>query len=155
MVLLYAEVYTVTNVPVASSLLKQIIILTRVDNPASTMHIPEMLIESKRKLLFIKGNITEFNEWVRKQMGRLHAGEQEAVDLLYYLWKAYKAAPDEEFVTYIKDLNRQCDDGRPTSQRRTYGPCGEQVQSASPGRRKRLGQAHRRTREDRHSECRD
>ena len=113
-VLLYSDVYTVTNVPVASSLLKQIIILTRVDNPASTMHIREMLIESKRKLLLLKGNITEFNQWVRKQMGRLHAREQEAVDLLYYLWKAYKAAPDEEFVTYIKDLKSQCDDGRAT-----------------------------------------
>ena len=93
---------------------KQIVILTRVDNPASTMHIREMLIESKRKLLVLKGNITEFNQWVRKQMGRLHAREQEAVDLLYYLWKAYKAAPDDEFVVYIKDLKSQCDDGRAT-----------------------------------------
>ena len=113
-VLLYADVYSVTNVPVASSLLKQIIILTRVDNPASTMHIREMLIESKRKLLVLNGNITEFNQWVRKQMGRLHAREQEAVDLLYYLWKAYKAAPDDNFVVYIKDLKSQCDDGRAT-----------------------------------------
>ena len=40
-VLLYADIYTFTNVPVASMLLKQIIILTRVDNPASTMHITE------------------------------------------------------------------------------------------------------------------
>ena len=47
-------------------------------------------------------------------MGRLHAREQEAVDLFYYLWKVYKAAPDEEFVTYIKDLKSQCDDGRAT-----------------------------------------
>ena len=90
-VLLYADVYSVTNVLVASLLLKQIIILTRVDNPASTMHIREMLIESKCKLLVLKGNITEFNQWVCKQMGWLHAREQEAVDLLYYLWKAYKA----------------------------------------------------------------
>ena len=110
-ILLYADVYTVNNVPVASSLLKQIIILTRVDNPASPMQIREMLIESKQKLLILKGNITEFNQWVCKQMGQLHAQEQEAVDLLYYLWKAYKAAPDEEFVTYIKDLKSQCDDG--------------------------------------------
>ena len=113
-VLLYAEVYTITNIPVASSLLKQIIILTRVDNPASTMHIRKMLIESKRKLLLLKGNITEFNQWVRKQMGRLQAWEQEVVGLLYYLWKVYKAAPDEEFVTYIKDLKSQCDDRRAT-----------------------------------------
>ena len=47
-------------------------------------------------------------------MGCLHAQEQEAVDLLYYLWKAYKVAPDEEFVVYIKDLNSQYDDGRAT-----------------------------------------
>ena len=113
-VLLYADVYTVANVPVASALLKQIIILTQVDNPASTMHIREMLIESKSKLLQLKGNITEFNQWVRKQMGRLHAREQEAVDLLYYLWKAYKAGPDDEFMVYIKDLKSQCDDGRAT-----------------------------------------
>ena len=73
-----------------------------------------MLIESKRKLLLLKGNITEFNQWVQKQMGRLRAREQEEVDLLYYLWKAYKAAPDEEFVVYIKDLKSQCDDGRVT-----------------------------------------
>ena len=113
-VLLYADVYTMANVPVASTLLKQIIILTRVDNPASTMHIREMLIESKSKLLQLKGNITEFNQWVRKQMGHLHAREQEAVDLLYYLWKAYKVAPDDEFMVYIKDLKSQCDDGRAT-----------------------------------------
>ena len=113
-VLLYANVYTMANVPVASALLKQIIILTRVDNPTSTMHIREMLIDSKSKLLQLKGNITEFNQWVRKQMGHLHAREQEAVDLLYYLWKVYKAAPDDEFVVYIKDLKSQWDDGRTT-----------------------------------------
>ena len=47
-------------------------------------------------------------------MGRLHTREQEVVNLLYYLWKAYKVAPDEEFVIYIKDLKSQCDDGRVT-----------------------------------------
>ena len=112
MVFLYADTYTVTNVPVPSALLKQIIVPTRVDNPASKMHIREMLIESKQKLLQLKGNITEFNQWVRKQIGHLHSREQEAVDLLYYLWKAYKAAPDEEFVVYIKDLKSQSNDGR-------------------------------------------
>ena len=47
-------------------------------------------------------------------MGRLHAREQEAVDLHYYLWKAYKATPDEEFVIYINDLKSQNDDRRAT-----------------------------------------
>ena len=61
MVLHYTDIYTIANVPVTSALLKQIIILTRVDNPASMMHIREMLIESKWKLLLLKGNIMEFN----------------------------------------------------------------------------------------------
>ena len=47
-------------------------------------------------------------------MGQLHAREQEAVDLLYYLWKAYTAAPDDEFIVYIKDLKSQCDNGQAT-----------------------------------------
>ena len=114
MVLLYADIYMVTKVPAASSLLKQIIILTRVDNPTSTMHIREMLIESKRKLLLLKGNITKFNQWVCKQLGCLHAREKEVLDLLYYLWKAYKAARDEEFIVYIKDLKSQSNNGRAT-----------------------------------------
>ena len=124
-VLLYAEIYMVTNVPVDSSILKQIIILTRIDNPASTMHIRETLIESISKLVTLKGNITEFNHGVRKQTGRLHAREQEAVGLLYYLWKAYKAASDEEFVTYIKDLKNQCDDRRATFTAEDLMVCAE------------------------------
>ena len=60
-VLWYTDTCTVTNIPVASALLKQIIIITSVDNPTSTMHIREMLIESKQKLLLLKENITEFN----------------------------------------------------------------------------------------------
>ena len=47
-------------------------------------------------------------------MDRLHAREQQAVDLLYYLWKAYMAAPDDEFVVYIKELKSQANDGRAT-----------------------------------------
>ena len=28
--------------------------------------------------------------------------------------KSYKAAPDDEFIVYIKDLKSQCDDGQAT-----------------------------------------
>ena len=58
-------------------------------------------------------------------MGQLHAREQEAVDLQYYLWKAYKATPDEEFVTYINDLKSQCDDGRATFTAEDLMVCAE------------------------------
>ena len=94
--------------------LKQIIILTQIDNLAAATHVRELLIHSKKKLLLLKGNITEFNKWVCKQVNCLHSREQEAMDLTHYLWKAYKVAPDEEFNAYIKDMNSQYDDGRPT-----------------------------------------
>ena len=97
---------------VVSALLKQIIILTRIDNPAATTHVRELLIECKKQLLKLKGNVTEFNSWVRQQVNKLHAQDLEAMDLTHYLWKAYKAYPDEDFITYIKDKKSQVHDGR-------------------------------------------
>ena len=43
-------------------------------------------------------------------MDLLHSRDQEAVEILHYLWKAYKVAPDEESITYIKDLKSQAED---------------------------------------------
>ena len=60
------------------------------------------------------GTITEFNSWVRQQVNKLHARDQEDMDLTNYLWKAYKAAPDEVFITYIKDKKSQVYYGRVT-----------------------------------------
>ena len=59
-VLLYAESYCSNNVVVASALLK-IIILTRIDNPVATPHVRELIIECKKQLLKLQGNVTEFN----------------------------------------------------------------------------------------------
>ena len=95
-------------------MIKQIIILTRINSTAAAQHVREMLIESKKKLIALKGDISEFNTWVCTQMDLLHSKEQEAVDLLHYLWKAYKVAPDDEFVTYIKILKSQGEDGQAT-----------------------------------------
>ena len=77
-------------------------------------HVHEMLIDSRQKFLALKANITKFNTWVCTQMDQLHAHNLEAVDLLHYLWKAYKAAPDEDLVTYIKDMKSQAEDGQAT-----------------------------------------
>ena len=47
-------------------------------------------------------------------MNKLHTRDQEAMDLTHHLWKAHKAAPDENFLTYIKDKKSQVHDGRET-----------------------------------------
>ena len=114
MVLLYPKNCTVNSTHGASALLKQIIILTQIDNPAAASHVRDHLIDSKKKLLLLQGSITKLNKWVCKQVSGLHLREQETMDLSHYLWKAYKAAPDEELNTYIKDMKSQADDGRAT-----------------------------------------
>ena len=53
-VLLYSQSFSAHNVVVASALLKQIIILTRIDNPAAATHVRELLIESKKQLLKLR-----------------------------------------------------------------------------------------------------
>ena len=59
--LLHSSAYMVHGISVASALLKQIIILTWINNPAVAQYVQEMLIKSKQKVLALKENITEFN----------------------------------------------------------------------------------------------
>ena len=42
-------------------MLKQIIILTHINNPAAAQHVRELLIKSKKKCISLKGNIIELN----------------------------------------------------------------------------------------------
>lgn len=111
-VLLYSNDYTINGVPDGILLLKQIIVLSYIDTRATTAHIRDTLVDMPKTLLSLNGNITAFNKWVREQVGKLTARGATAPDLLAYLWKTYKQAPDKEFVSYIKDLRNQYDDGR-------------------------------------------
>ena len=112
--LLHTNIYLANGTTAASVMIKKIITLTRIDSPAAAQHVREMLVKSKKKLLTLKGDVSEFNTWVHTQMDLLHSRDQEEVDLLHYLWKVYKAALDKEFITYIKDLKSQSEDGRAT-----------------------------------------
>ena len=94
-------------------LLKQIVVLTYIDNRATTAQIRDTLIDMSDKLTELEGNITLFNNWVRTQQARLNARGTDAPDLLSYLWKAYTHDQhDSEFVAYIKDLCNMYTDGR-------------------------------------------
>ena len=86
--LLHSIIYIMNRTATASVMLKQVIILTCINSPAAARHVRELLIESKKKLIALKGNNSEFNTWVRTQMDLSHSREHEAVDLFHYLWKA-------------------------------------------------------------------
>ena len=69
-VLLYETDYTITPVggrPAMKdgpTLLKRVIMLTYIDNRATTTHIQETLIDMAYQLTTLQGNITAFNNWV-------------------------------------------------------------------------------------------
>ena len=54
-------------------LLKSIIMLTYIDNRATTAHIRETLIEMTYQVTNLQGDITTFNDWVREQFRQLAA----------------------------------------------------------------------------------
>ena len=117
-VLLYEQDYTITpmgGLPAMKdgpTLLKRIIMLTYIDNQATTAHIRETLIEMTHQLTNLQGDITAFNDWVREQVQQLAAQGTSAPDLLTYLWKTYLQAPDAEFKCYIKTLKAEYKDER-------------------------------------------
>jgi hypothetical protein len=94
------------------SLLKTIIQLTYIDTRATTAHIRDTLVSADIQLQNLKGNIEEFNNWVRGQVARLNARGEECADLLTYLFKAYTAAPDQVFKDYIRDRKDEYEDDR-------------------------------------------
>ena len=53
--LLYAASFSTNNVVAPSALLKQIIILTRINKPAAKIHMRELLIECKKRTLKAQG----------------------------------------------------------------------------------------------------
>ena len=55
------------------TLLKRIIMLTYIDNRATTAHIRETLIDMTYQLTNLQGDITSFNDWVREQVRKLVA----------------------------------------------------------------------------------
>ena len=117
-VLLYEQDYTITPMggqPAMKdgpTLLKQLIILTYIDNRATTAHIRETLINMTYQLTQLQGDTTAFNDWVREQVRQLAARGTSAPDLLMYLWKTYLQAPDAEFKCYIKTLKAEYEDER-------------------------------------------
>ena len=117
-VLLYEQDYTITPIggqPAMKdgpTLLKRLIMLTYIDNRATTAHIRETLIDMATQLIHLQGDITSFNDWVREQVRQLAARGTGAPDLLTYLWKTYLQAPAAEFKRYIKTLKAEYKDER-------------------------------------------
>jgi hypothetical protein len=111
-VLIYKERYHVNQSPSGALLLKQIITMTYIDNLGTATHIQDQLIDMPTKLAQLGGDIIKLNQWVKEQIQKLACLGEAPPQLLPYLWRAYQAAPDDEFVDYIRILRHQHEDRR-------------------------------------------
>ena len=47
----------------------------------------------KEQIMKQMGDIVEFNDWVKQQVGQLYVHGEEVPDLLAYLWNTYLMTP--------------------------------------------------------------
>jgi hypothetical protein len=86
--------------------------MTYIDNSGTATHIHDSLIDMATKLTSLGGDISKLNQWVLEQVQKLACLGEQPPNLLPYLWRAYQAAPDDEFISYIKTLRHQHEDRR-------------------------------------------
>ena len=103
--------YYIDGKPDGPLLFKTIIMKAHVDTRATSTVIRMNLSSLDAYILTVNSNITTFNEYVRAQVYSLAARGEETQDLLVNLFKAYAAASDQSFKTYINDHQNRYDDG--------------------------------------------
>ena len=78
-----------------------------------------------------KDDITKFNEYVRKNLRALTSRNEQTLDLLTNLFRAYRSCGDRDFQDYIKKLKREHDDSITTLDEETLTAKAELVYNTS------------------------
>jgi hypothetical protein len=109
---LYANEYNVNGVRSGPCMLKVVIRESHIDTNATTRILREELNKLDTYMVSIDSDIVKFNEHVKDLLEQLHARGQMTHDLLSNLFKAYKAASDKDFVSYINKKKDEYDEGQ-------------------------------------------
>ena len=94
--------FTVNDVHHGPLLLWEIIQRATINVKASAALLRQKLWEAPVALKSKKYNVQEFNHHIGSVMFQLSARGEEAPDTLVHLFRAYKSAPNDDFVQYIK-----------------------------------------------------
>ena len=101
--LLYSSIEE-DHVPSGLCFLKVVIRKSYLDSNATMGMIREQLSALDLYMPTIGNDITQFNNHVTRLENALRARGEKTLDLLTYLFKAYNACTDKEFVKYIRDI---------------------------------------------------
>ena len=97
--------------PVAYLLIKVIIRESYIDTQATTRILRDHLSSSPAKLEELKGDIDQFNAFVKVTMDQLAARGETTQDLLANLFKGYLSSRDVNFRKYMEKKQEDYDDG--------------------------------------------
>ncbi|CAJ1970427.1 unnamed protein product [Cylindrotheca closterium] len=107
------------KLPSGLCLLKTFIREAYLDSNATTGMIREQLSTLDAFIPTVDHDINRFNNHVKMLLMALHARGEKTLDLLTYLFRAYNACKDENFVKYIGDLQTDHDMGTKAIDSRT------------------------------------
>lgn len=114
-VLMHSEDYKLKSgnelIPSGLCLLKVVVRESYLDSDATTGMIREQLSNLDMFMPTVNNDITRFNNHVKMLLQALTARNERTLDLLTYLFKAYKVCNDTEFVDFIKDIQTDHDMG--------------------------------------------
>ena len=96
------DAYTVEDILHGPLVLLVIIQRATVNVRASAFLYRQRLVRAPEVIREMDYNIKEFNKYVSDVLFNLRARGETAPDTLVHLFNAYKNAPDEDFVNYIK-----------------------------------------------------
>lgn len=92
-------------------LYKFILSKAMVDTQATTSHYSENLMSLDTYMPTVDSDIIEFNKYVRINRQGLRSFGRTPSDLMVSLFKGYFMASDREFVSYMRSLKNNYDDG--------------------------------------------
>ena len=114
------------------SYLKLLLSKSEVDTRATADSIRSKFV-TLDKYMFetAKDDITKFNEYVRQNLRALTSRNEQTLDLLTNLFRAYHLCGDRDFQDYIKKLKREHDDSTTTLDEETLMAKAELVYNTS------------------------
>lgn len=106
--------YTINGVEVGVLFLKVLVRESGIDTQATATYIREQLHSLDTYMGKVDSNIAEFNTHVQDLIIQLAQRGEQTTDLLFYLFRGYKAAKDEKFVKFIEEKEEKFEEGELT-----------------------------------------
>jgi hypothetical protein len=103
--------YHINHVPCGPLLFKLLMQKAIIDTRATASLFRDNLSSLDTYIVTVNSNITDFNDYVKRNYEGLRARGERCDDIMTNLFKGYRCASDKEFVRYIAQKKDAYDDG--------------------------------------------